>query len=177
MPSGNIAIVGSGAYSAQPHYRATEKIITNGDSVVLDFVGIWKRYHSDITRTVYVGKPDSEYLKIYDTVRKAQETAMLAVKPGRSCEDIDRVAREIIDQAGYGKYFFHRTGHGIGLDTHEEPYIVKGNRLALEPGMTFSIEPGIYIPGKYGVRIEDCVIVTEEGCEPFTRFQHELICI
>jgi Xaa-Pro dipeptidase len=172
-----IPTVGSGLYSALPHYRATEKMISCGDSIILDCCGILNHYYSDMTRTVFVGEPSEEYLKVYDTVRIAQETAFKSVKPGKTCEEIDKVARDIIEDAGYGKYFIHRTGHGIGLEVHEEPYIVKGNKLALEPGMTFSIEPGIYLPNKFGVRIEDCVFVTETGAESFTKLSHDLITI
>lgn len=176
-PSGRTAVVGSGAFSAQPHYRATGKVIESGDSVVLDFGGIWQHYRSDTTRTVFVGKPDAEYRRIYDTVRKAMETTMEFIRPGVTCEAADRVARGIIADAGYGEFFIHRTGHGIGLEVHEDPDLVEGNSLLLEPGMAFSIEPGIYIPDRYGVRIEDCVIVTETGCEPFTRYSRDLVTI
>lgn len=172
-----VPIVASGLYGAQPHYRATDKIIAEGESVVIDCSADWKHYKSDMTRTVFLGKPDKEYLKIYDIVKKAQETGVQSVKPGRTCEEIDQIVRKVIEDEGYGKYFIHRTGHGIGLDVHEEPYIVEGNKLVLEPGMSFSIEPGIYLPGKYGVRIEDCVIVTEKGAECFTNFTHNLITI
>lgn len=174
---GLVPIVASGPYSAQPHYTATEKIITDGEPVLIDTGGVWKYYRSDMTRNVFVGKPPEEYLKIYNIVKKAQEAGIQSVRPGRTCEEIDRIVRKIIEKEGYGQYFIHRTGHGIGIDAHEEPYIIEGNKLVLEPGMTFSIEPGIYLPGKYGVRIEDCVIVTERGAEPFTNFTHNLITI
>jgi len=173
--AGLTPIVASGPNSAFPYHRATDKVIAEGDSVIIEFDGISKYYRSDMTRTVFVGDPPEEYLKIYDIVRKAQEKGMQSVKPGRTCEEIDQIVRKVIEDEGYGKYFIHRTGHGIGLEVHEEPYIIKGNKLALEPGMAFSIEPGIYIPGKYGVRIEDCVIVTEKGAEPFANFTHDLI--
>jgi len=168
--------VASGFYSTNPHhYALSEKLIEDGDSVILDFTGEWKHYKSDSTRTVFVGNPPKEYLKIYNTVKKAQEMAVKSVKPGRTCEEIDRIARKIIEDEGYGQYFIHRTGHGIGLEIHEEPYITEGNKLVLEPGMTFSVEPGIYFPPKYGVRIEDIVIVTEKGAEPFTNLSHDLV--
>ena len=172
-----VPLVASGPYSAQPHYRATDKIIADGDSVILDFTGDWKHYISDMTRTVFVGEPSKEYLKIYDIVKKAQEAGVKSVKPGRTCEEIDQIVRKIIEDEGYGKYFIHRTGHGLGLEVHEEPYIIEGNKLVIETGMAFSIEPGIYLPGKFGIRIEDCVIVTENGAEPFTHFTHDLIII
>ena len=174
---GDIPLVASGPYSAQPHYSATEKVIVDGESVVMDFGGIWKHYRSDITRTVFIGNPPKEYLKIYNIVRKAQEAGKQSIKPGCTCEEIDQIVRNIIKEQGYGQYFIHRTGHGIGLDFHEEPYIVEGNKIILEPGMTFSIEPGIYLPGKYGVRIEDCVIVTEKGAQSFTNFNHNFMAI
>ena len=174
---GLVPLVASGPYSAQPHYHATEKVIADGESVVIDFCGVCKYYMSDMTRTVFTGNPPEEYLKIYNIVKKAQEVGVQSVKPGRTCEEIDQIVRKIIEEQGYGQYFIHRTGHGIGLEVHEEPYIIEGNKLVLEPGMTFSIEPGIYIPGKYGVRIEDCVIVTEKGAESFTNFSHNLITI
>jgi len=173
--AGLIPIVASGPNSAQPLYRATEKLFADGESVVIEFDGIWKYYRSDMTRTVFVGNPPEEYLKVYNIVRKAQEIGVQSVKPGRTCEEIDQIVRKVIEDEGYGQYFIHRTGHGIGLEVHEEPYIIEGNKLVLEPGMTFSIEPGIYIPGKYGVRIEDCVIVTEKGSESFTHLTHDLI--
>ncbi len=174
-PSTAQPIVGSGQYSAQPHYRPqTEKVIRQGDAVVLDFGGTLRHYHSDMTRTVFVGEPDEEFQKIYNAVREAHDAAMAFAKPGVKCEDVDSVARRVISDYGYGEYFIHRTGHGIGLEVHEEPYIVQGNTGILEPGMAFSIEPGIYIPGRYGVRIEDCVIVCDNGIEPFTEFPTEL---
>ena len=172
-----VPIVASGPYGVQPHYRATDKIIADGESVVLDCGGDWKHYKSDMTRTVFLGKPSEEYLKIYNIVRKAQEIGVQNVKPGRTCEEIDQIVRKTIEDEGYGKYFIHRTGHCLGLEIHEEPYIIEGNKLVLEPGMAFSIEPGIYLPGKYGVRIEDCVIVTEKGAEPFTNLTHDLTII
>jgi Xaa-Pro dipeptidase len=173
----SVPIVASGPYSAQPHYRNTEKAIVDGESVLIDIGGIRKYYRSDMTRTVFIGKPPEEYLKVYNIVRKAQETGVQSVKPGRTCEEIDQIVRKVIEEQGYGEYFIHRTGHGLGLEVREEPYIVEGNELVLEPGMAFSIEPGIYLPGKYGVRIEDCVIVTEKGAESFTNFTHNLITI
>lgn len=174
---GSVPLVASGPGSGLPHYSAKEKVIADGEAVLIDFSGICKYYRSDITRNVFVGNPPEEYLKIFNTVKTAQETAVRSVKPGRTCEEIDQIARKIIEEQGYGQYFTHRTGHGIGLDIHEEPYIVEGNKTVLEPGMTFSIEPGIYLPGKYGVRIEDSVIVTEKGVESFNNLDHNLITI
>ncbi len=159
----DFTIVGSGPNGASPHHEAGDRVITDGDAVVLDFGGHLDGYCSDITRTVFVGEPPKEFDRVYDVVRRAQQAAFEAVRPGVPAEDVDRAAREVIDDAGYGEWFIHRTGHGIGLELHEPPYIVAGNTTSLEAGMTFSIEPGIYLPGRFGVRIEDIVAVTEDG--------------
>lgn len=175
--AGRLPNVGSGVHSTHPHHFAREdKLIEDGDSIVLDFTGEFKHYRSDGARTVFVGKPPQEYLKIYETVKRAQSAAVKSIKPGQTtCEDVDRVARKIIEDEGYGKYFIHRTGHGLGLDVHEDPYIAEGNKLVIMPGMVFSVEPGIYYPPKFGVRIEDIVIATETGVESFTNMTHDLI--
>jgi Xaa-Pro aminopeptidase len=156
-------IVGSGPNGASPHHEPTSRTIEAGETVVLDFGGRAAGYCSDITRTVSVGEPTAEAKEVHDVVRRAQEAAFQAVRPGVPAEEIDRAARRVIDDAGYGQAFIHRTGHGIGLEAHEPPYIVEGNHEALEPGMCFSIEPGIYLQGRFGVRIEDIVAVTEDG--------------
>jgi Xaa-Pro aminopeptidase len=131
--------------------------------VVLDFGGLCDGYGSDTTRTVCVGEPSGDVRTVYEVVRQAQQAAFEAVRPGVPCQEIDRVARQVIADAGYGEYFVHRVGHGIGLSTHEPPYMVEGEQQPLVPGMCFSIEPGIYLPGRFGVRIEDIVTVTEDG--------------
>jgi len=131
--------------------------------VVLDFGGLKDGYGSDTTRTVHVGEPTAEERQVYEVVRAAQQAGFEAVRPGASCQDVDRAARKVIADAGYGEYFIHRTGHGIGLTTHEPPYIAEGETLPLTPGMCFSIEPGIYLSGRFGVRIEDIVTVTPDG--------------
>lgn len=157
-------IVGSGPNGASPHHHAGERVVEEGDAVVLDFWGTLQGYYFDCTRTVFAGhapQPDSEEAKVYSIVAQAQQAAVEAARPGITCEALDSVARDIITEAGYGEYFNHRLGHGIGLDGHEPPYMVQGNSALLRPGMTFSIEPGIYLPGKFGVRIED--IVALEG--------------
>ncbi|MFE3552384.1 M24 family metallopeptidase [Streptomyces kronopolitis] len=159
----DFTIVGSGPNGANPHHEAGERVIEDGDMVVLDFGGLKDGYGSDTTRTVHVGQPDAEERKVHDIVREAQQAAFEAVRPGVACQDIDRVARKVIKAAGYGEYFIHRTGHGIGVTTHEPPYLVEGEHLTLVPGMCFSIEPGIYLPGRFGVRIEDIVTCTESG--------------
>ncbi len=168
-------IVGSGPNSASPHYMTGERVIQEGDAVVFDFGAPWNYYTSDITRTVHVGEPSEEYRKVYNIVLEANRAAFAAVKPGVACQEIDRAAREVITDAGYGEYFIHRVGHGLGLDGHEEPYMVEGNELPLRPGMVFSDEPGIYMPGKFGVRIEDILVCTETGAESFNHTNRELI--
>ncbi|MFB8237709.1 M24 family metallopeptidase [Kitasatospora purpeofusca] len=171
----DFTVVGSGPNGANPHHEAGERIIGAGDTVVLDFGGLKDGYGSDTTRTVHVGTdvPD-EVRKVHDVVRQAQQTAFEAVRPGVACQEIDRIARRVITEAGYGEYFIHRTGHGIGITTHEPPYLVEGEQQPLVPGMCFSIEPGVYLPGRFGVRIEDIVTVTEQGGRRFNNTPHEL---
>ncbi|MEV8528903.1 aminopeptidase P family protein [Streptomyces sp. NPDC052000] len=160
----DFTVVGSGPNGANPHHEAGDRTIERGDMVVLDFGGLKYGYGSDTTRTVHVGKPSSEEQRVHDVVRAAQQAGFEAVKPGVACQDIDRAARAVIEEAGYGEYFIHRTGHGIGVTTHEPPYMIEGEEQPLVPGMCFSIEPGIYLPGRFGVRIEDIVTVTDDGC-------------
>ncbi|MFJ9124605.1 aminopeptidase P family protein [Streptomyces sp. NPDC102340] len=159
----DFTVVGSGPNGANPHHEASDRIIENGDMVVLDFGGLKHGYGSDTTRTVHVGEPTDEERKVHDIVREAQTAACDAVRPGIACQDVDRVARKVITDAGYGEYFIHRTGHGIGVTTHEPPYMIEGEEQELVPGMCFSVEPGIYLPGRFGVRVEDIVTVTEDG--------------
>jgi D-alanyl-D-alanine dipeptidase len=156
-------LVASGPNGANPHYEDDSRTIEEGDLVVLDFGGRVDGYYSDITRTVAVGDPSAEQREVYDVVRAAQQAGVEAVAPGVACEDVDRAARAVIEAAGYGERFIHRTGHGIGAELHEPPYMVAGERLPLDPGMTFSVEPGIYLPGRFGVRVEDIVAVTVDG--------------
>lgn len=159
----DFTVVGSGPNGADPHHEAGERIIRDGDMVVLDFGGLVHGYGSDTTRTVHVGEPTAEEREIHDIVRAAQEAGYRAVRPGVACQEVDRAARGVIEDAGYGAYFIHRTGHGIGTTTHEPPYMVEGEEQPLVPGMCFSVEPGIYLPGRFGVRIEDIVTVTATG--------------
>lgn len=159
----DFTVVGSGPNGADPHHEAGERLIEDGDMVVLDFGGLKDGYGSDTTRTVHVGEPTDEERQVHGIVRTAQQTAFEAVRPGVACQDIDRIARAVVEEAGYGEYFTHRTGHGIGVTTHEPPYLVEGETLPLVPGMCFSIEPGIYLPGRFGVRIEDIVMCTDTG--------------
>jgi D-alanyl-D-alanine dipeptidase len=161
----DFTIVGSGPNGASPHHAAGERVIGPGDAVVLDFGGRAGGYCSDITRTVFVGEPDEEQARVYAVVREAQQAAFVAIRPGVAAQEVDRAARAVISDAGYGDRFVHRTGHGIGLEVHEPPYIVEGNETPLEPGMTFSDEPGVYLTDRFGVRIEDQVLVTEDGAD------------
>ena len=159
----DFTIVGSGPNGANPHHEAGDRVIRPGDAVVLDFGGLRYGYGSDTTRTVCVAEPTSEIREVHEIVRHAQQAGVDAVRPGVSCQEIDRAARKIITDAGYGEQFIHRTGHGIGVTTHEPPYMVEGEEQLLVQGMCFSVEPGIYLAGKFGVRIEDIVTVTSDG--------------
>ncbi|WP_030683655.1 aminopeptidase P family protein [Streptomyces sp. NRRL B-1347] len=159
----DFTVVGSGPNGASPHHEAGDRVIEHGDTVVLDFGGLKHGYGSDTSRTVHVGEPTAEEQRVHDVVRAAQDAACRAVRPGIACQEVDRVARAVITDAGYGERFIHRTGHGIGVTTHEPPYMIEGEEQPLVPGMCFSVEPGIYLPGRFGVRIEDIVTVTEDG--------------
>jgi Xaa-Pro aminopeptidase len=170
----DFTVVGSGPNGANPHHEMGERTITEGDMVVLDFGGIQDGYGSDTTRTVHVGEPTDDEREVFGIVRQAQQAAFEAVRPGIACQEIDRVARKVITDAGYGEYFIHRTGHGIGMTTHEPPYMVEGETHPLVPGMCFSIEPGIYLPGRFGVRIEDIVTVTESGGRRLNNTSHDM---
>jgi Xaa-Pro aminopeptidase len=161
----DFSVVGSGPNGANPHHEAGDRVIEPGDAVVLDFGGLRYGYGSDTTRTVCVGEPTSQIREVHEVVRSAQQAGVDRVRPGVSCQEIDRAARKIISDAGYGEQFIHRTGHGIGVTTHEPPYMVEGEEQPLVPGMCFSVEPGIYLPGKFGVRIEDIVTVTTHGSQ------------
>ncbi|MEA2529120.1 MAG: hypothetical protein QOG89_764 [Thermomicrobiales bacterium] len=160
---GGFGICASGPNSASPHYHTGDRVIQQGDVVIFDWGATLDGYNSDITRTVFVGEPTDEFRRVYEIVSRANQATLEAVKPGVPCERLDQVARTIITEAGYGPQFLHRVGHGLGLDVHEEPYLVSGNHMPLAPGMVFSDEPGIYLEGKFGVRIEDAVVCTEEG--------------
>jgi Xaa-Pro aminopeptidase len=171
----DFTVVGSGPNSANPHHEAGDRVIRPGDTVVLDFGGLKHGYGSDTTRTVHVGpSPSAEVRTVHEVVRRAQQAAFEVVRPGIACQDVDRVARQVIDAAGYGAYFIHRTGHGIGVTTHEPPYMVEGETRTLVPGMCFSIEPGIYLPDRFGVRIEDIVTVTDDGGRRLNNTDHAL---
>jgi Xaa-Pro aminopeptidase len=170
-------IVASGPNGASPHHEAGYRVMEQGDLVVVDFGGKVRRYGSDCTRTFSIGSPSNEQVEVHAAVLVAQQAATAAVRPGVAAESIDNVARTVITEAGYGEYFIHRTGHGIGLDAHEHPYLVEGNSEPLDAGMCFSIEPGIYLPGKFGVRIEDIVTVTNDGVETLNQADRSLIVV
>jgi D-alanyl-D-alanine dipeptidase len=170
----DFTIVGSGPNGANPHHEPGDRVIKNGDPVVMDFGGLRFGYGSDTTRTVCVGEPTPEVRAVHEVVRRAQQAGVDAVRPGVSCQDIDRVARRVIATAGYGERFMHRTGHGIGVTTHEPPYLVEGEEQLLVPGMCFSVEPGIYLAGRFGIRIEDIVTVTADGSQRLNNTDHGL---
>lgn len=162
----DFVIVGSGPNGASPHHELSDRVIEAGDPVVVDIGGTTAAgYCSDCTRTYAVGEPPEDFLAYYGLLQRAQAAAVDAVRPGVTCEAVDSAARQVIADGGYGERFIHRTGHGIGLQTHEDPYIVAGNDLPLEAGMTFSVEPGVYLPGRHGARIEDIVVCTSDGVE------------
>jgi Xaa-Pro aminopeptidase len=159
----DFTVVGSGPNGANPHHEAGDRTIEVGDAIVLDFGGLMDGYGSDTSRTACVGEPSADVRAVHEIVRLAQQAGVEAVRPGVACQDIDRAARSVITDAGYGEQFIHRTGHGIGTTTHEPPYMIEGEEQPLVPGMCFSVEPGIYLAGQFGVRIEDIVTVTETG--------------
>ena len=170
----DFTVVGSGPNGANPHHELGERKIQDGDMVVLDFGGLKDGYGSDTTRTVHVGEPGEEERKVFEVVRQAQQAGFEAVRPGVACQEIDRAARKVIADAGYGEYFIHRVGHGIGITTHEPPFMIEGETHPIKPGMCFSIEPGIYLPGRFGVRIEDIVVATEDGGRRLNNTSHEM---
>ncbi|MFD7875441.1 aminopeptidase P family protein [Streptomyces sp. NPDC059766] len=173
----DFTIVASGPNGANPHHEVGDRIIERGDMVVLDFGGLKDGYGSDTSRTVHVGEPTDEERTVHDLVRAAQEAGFRAVRPGVACQEVDRAARKVIEDAGYGPYFIHRTGHGIGVTTHEPPYMIEGEQQPLVPGMCFSVEPGIYLPGRFGVRIEDIVTVTEDGGRRLNDTTREMVVV
>ena len=171
-------IVGSGPNGADPHHECSDRALQHGDVVVVDIGGpVEPGYNSDCTRTYSIGEPSAEVAERYAVLQRAQAAAVAAVRPGVRAEDVDAAARDVLSAAGLGEYFVHRTGHGIGLSVHEEPYIVAGNAQPLAEGMAFSVEPGIYLPGRWGARIEDIVIVTADGCRAVNSRPHELIVV
>ena len=175
----NFAIVGSGPNSASPHHEAGERVIREGEAVVCDFggtlyLGDTVGYCSDTTRTVFTGEPPAEFAELYEVLESAQRQAVEAAVVGASCESVDAAGRQPIEKAGYGEAFIHRIGHGIGIEEHEDPYMVEGNTTPIVPGHAFSVEPGIYLEGRFGARIEDIVVASEVGPIPCNRSDHSL---
>ncbi len=174
----NFSIVGAGANAASPHHHAGERVIQPGEVVLCDFGGTMPDgYCSDITRCVHTGPPPAELADLYAVLQAAQGLAVEAATVGTPCEDVDAVARRIITEGGYGPFFVHRTGHGIGLEEHEDPYLVGGNCQALLPGHAFSVEPGIYLEGRFGARIEDIVVAADDGPESLNLVPHDLVVV
>lgn len=167
-------IVSAGPNSANPHASPTDRPLQPGDLLVVDWGATFNGYISDLTRTFAVGQVDAEYEKIHRIVQEANAAGRAAARPGVPCSAVDLAARAVIEQAGYGAFFTHRTGHGIGMEGHEEPYIRSDNGQILEPGMAFTVEPGIYLPGRNGVRIEDNLVITEEGAACLSDMPREI---
>lgn len=173
----NFAIVAAGENAASPHHSPGDRVIRKNEILLCDFGGTMNGYCSDITRCVYLGRPPTEIVDAYAVLHEAQRAAVAAGTVGTPCEEVDRTARRIITDAGFGEYFFHRTGHGIGMEAHEDPYMVEGNSLPLEAGHAFSVEPGIYLDGKWGMRLEDIVVATNDGPLPMNVARHELVAL
>jgi Xaa-Pro aminopeptidase len=171
----NFAIVAAGDNAASPHHHPGSRVIRQNEIVLCDFGGTMADYCSDITRCVFVGTPPQKILEAYSVLHAAQAASVASAVVGATCESVDEAARRVITEAGFGEYFVHRTGHGIGMEAHEEPYIVAGNTLPLVHGHAFSIEPGIYIPGSFGMRLEDIVVATNDGPLPMNAVSHELV--
>ena len=173
----NFAIVAAGENAASPHHHPSDRVIKKGEIVLCDFGGTMNGYCSDITRCVFTGEPTVEVRDAYAVLQRAQQAGVEAGRVGGTCESVDAAARRIIDEAGFGEYFVHRTGHGIGMEAHEEPYMVNGNRTPIVAGHAFSVEPGIYIPGKWGMRLEDIVVATANGPDSMNRANHDLVSV
>jgi Xaa-Pro aminopeptidase len=171
----DFTIVASGPNGAFPHHHSTERKLQDGDAIVIDIGATLEGHKSDITRMVFLGTPPAEFTRAYAAVLDANQRGTAAVRPGIAAQDIDRAARAAIESAGFGKYFSHRTGHGIGLEGHEPPWIMEGNSQILREGMAFSVEPGVYFVGQFGIRIEDIVVVTPSGVRTLTGFDHALV--
>lgn len=166
-------IVGTGPNGAYPHHHTGETVVKAGDAVVIDIGARKGAFSSDITRMALVGEPPPDYARVHAVVEEAVQAALAAARPGVRAKEVDRAARDVIAKAGYGEFFVHRTGHGMGLEGHEPPYITESSETVLEPGMVFSIEPGIYIPGRFGIRLEDIVILRDDGPEVLSRLPRD----
>ena len=173
----NFAIVAAGENAASPHHHAGARVIAANEVVLCDFGGTMDGYCSDITRCVYTGEPPAEFAELYDVLMASNAAGVAAGTIGTPCQDVDRASRRVIDDAGYGEYFIHRTGHGIGMEEHEDPYMVEGNVLPLAAGHAYSVEPGIYVPGKWGARLEDIVIATADGPQSLNFADHRLVVV
>ena len=173
----NFAIVAAGENASSPHHHPGDRVIRENEIVLTDFGGTMNGYCSDTTRCVFTGEIAPDVAEAYAVLHDAQQAATAAAVVGAACQDVDRAARSVITDAGYGDYFIHRTGHGIGLEAHEDPYIVEGNETPLERGHAFSIEPGIYVPGKWGMRLEDIAVATDEGCRPLNNSDRNLVSV
>lgn len=171
----NFAIVAAGDNAASPHHHPGDRVIARGDIVLCDFGGTMDGYCSDITRCVHLGEAPADIARAWSDLRRAQEAGVMAGVVGASCESVDAAARAVLVEAGWGDYFIHRTGHGIGMEAHEEPYMVGGNALAIAAGHAFSVEPGIYVAGKWGMRLEDIVVATETGPRRMNTTPRELV--
>lgn len=171
----NFAIVAAGENAASPHHHPGPRVINRGEIVLCDFGGTMNGYCSDITRCVFVGEPTSEITRAYSVLHTAHSAGVAAGVVGASCESVDAAARKVIDDAGFGDLFIHRTGHGIGMEAHEEPYMVSGNKRQIVAGHAFSVEPGIYLPGKWGMRLEDIVVATDNGPILMNNVDHSLV--
>lgn len=170
-------IVASGPNAASPHHEPGDRVVQRGDVAIVDFGGKLGGYCSDVSRTFSVGEPSDKAVEVHAVVAEAQAAGRSAATVGAPCEDVDAACRRVIADAGYGEHFIHRTGHGIGMDGHEEPYLVKGNARLLESGMAFSIEPGIYLPGEFGVRIEDICVADDDGLMVLNQADRSLVVV
>ena len=171
----SFTLIASGPNGAYPHHHSGERRLQNGDAIIIDIGASLNGYQSDITRMVHLGAPTAEFQRVYAAVLEANQRAMAAVRPGSTAGEIDHMARSTLEAAGYGSFFSHRTGHGIGLEVHEPPWIMAGDKTVLQEGMVFSIEPGVYLVDRFGVRIEDIVAVTESGVRNLTGLDHALV--
>ncbi|MEY4080929.1 MAG: hypothetical protein RL430_1359 [Actinomycetota bacterium] len=171
----NFAIVAAGENAASPHHHPGDRVIRHGEIVLCDFGGTMNGYCSDITRCVHIGEVPDDIARAYAVLKEAQAAGVAAGRIGASCETVDAVTRKVIDDAGYGEWFVHRTGHGIGMEEHEDPYMVSGNSEPIAAGHAYSVEPGIYIPGKWGMRLEDIVVATDNGPIPLNHANHDLV--